>query len=51
MRLLYALIDLGCSPTWLLLGEGPMLRTADTSPTVEVGKKGGVTEYVVRIRE
>lgn len=50
MKMAYQLIDLGCNPTWLMLGEGPMMKTADTSPTVEVRKRGEVTEYIVRVK-
>ncbi|RIV23651.1 XRE family transcriptional regulator [Fibrisoma montanum] len=45
---LYALSDLGCSPTWLFLGEGPMLLKPQKAH-LEVRETPGSTEYIIRV--
>lgn len=51
MKMAYQLVDLGCNPVWLMLGEGPMIKTTEPGATVETRRRGTVIEYIVRVNE
>lgn len=48
----YALIGLGCNPTWLFLSEPPMIRPEGDAPaSLEVRETRSGTEYIIRVKK